>query len=154
MASSHAMVFSQILLIGALSLRSVVSASPPSVNSRSTVSTCIPTPQASLPKDDCDPATRAAAIETKREGFLYGPSLIGDASFFPAGPLGNATVNADLVPFLADQGAQEAACVSDAVLATTAVSKVRLFLITWTVSGNYPNLFKTTCSGRNLVLPC
>ena len=46
----------------------------------------------SLPASDDDPSLRAQAIEIKRQTFLYGSSPTGGKPFFPAGPLGNATV--------------------------------------------------------------
>lgn len=50
---------------------------------------------ASLPQDASDPDTRAAGVAERNEGFVYGPSLIGDAAFFPNGTLGNARTQAD-----------------------------------------------------------
>jgi hypothetical protein len=50
---------------------------------------------ASLPQYDSNPAARAAAVAAKKAGYLYGPSLIGNASFYPSGTLGNARVMAD-----------------------------------------------------------
>jgi hypothetical protein len=42
------------------------------------------------------PAVRSAGVATRKEGYQYGPSLIGEAAFFPAGPLGDARKTADL----------------------------------------------------------
>jgi arachidonate 15-lipoxygenase (second type) / 8-lipoxygenase (S-type) len=39
---------------------------------------------------------RARAIQAKRQTFLYGPDPDGSNVFFPSGPLGNATAQADL----------------------------------------------------------
>jgi hypothetical protein len=52
--------------------------------------------EATLPMNDADRAERAREIETTRSGFLYGPSRLGNTSFYPAGPLGNAVVQADV----------------------------------------------------------
>lgn len=54
-----------------------------------------PTP-ACLPQDDPDPKARAAGVQTRNEGFIYGPSLIGEAAPFPNGTLGNARHEADM----------------------------------------------------------
>ena len=43
-----------------------------------------------LPIEDPAPVPRGREIEEKRRGFLYGPSLLGNSSFFPSGILGNA----------------------------------------------------------------
>jgi hypothetical protein len=51
----------------------------------------------SLPGFDNEATARAQAIEIKRQTFLYGPSPLGGRPFFPAGSLGNATVNSDVV---------------------------------------------------------
>ena len=48
-----------------------------------------------LPQDDPEPKKRAAAVEVRNKGFVYGPSLIGEAAFFPNGTLGNARAKAD-----------------------------------------------------------
>ncbi|KAL9627743.1 MAG: hypothetical protein Q9164_007506, partial [Protoblastenia rupestris] len=52
--------------------------------------------QAVLPMMDADPTSRAQSIETKRRGFLYGPSKLGNTSFYPTGPLGDERVQRDL----------------------------------------------------------
>ncbi|KAH7397536.1 lipoxygenase [Cadophora sp. MPI-SDFR-AT-0126] len=42
---------------------------------------------------------RLEAINIKREGWLYGPSILGNASFFPTGALGTARMQADMALF-------------------------------------------------------
>lgn len=37
---------------------------------------------------DPDPAKHAVEIQTNRAGYLYGPPLSGNSSFFPTGTLG------------------------------------------------------------------
>lgn len=54
------------------------------------------TTQASIPQNDPNPEERAAAVKTRAEGFVYGPSLIGEAAPFPNGTLGNALHEADM----------------------------------------------------------
>lgn len=51
--------------------------------------------QGCIPQDDLEPKKRAAAVEVRNKGFTYGPSLIGEAAFFPNGTLGNARSKAD-----------------------------------------------------------
>jgi hypothetical protein len=41
------------------------------------------------------PEARRAAVCARKEGWWYGPSLIGEAAFFPDGPLGSARVVSD-----------------------------------------------------------
>ncbi|KAI9665926.1 MAG: hypothetical protein M1821_003861 [Bathelium mastoideum] len=43
-----------------------------------------------LPYEDPAPLRRRQEIEGKRHGILYGPSLLGNSSFFPSGVLGDA----------------------------------------------------------------
>lgn len=45
-----------------------------------------------LPMHDSDPCRRIREIEEKQHGYLYGPSLLGNSSYFPTGPLGDAMV--------------------------------------------------------------
>jgi len=53
----------------------------------------------SLPQNDPHPAQRRAEIERNRFGFLYGPPLLGNTSYFPAGKLGEALVKHDIQIF-------------------------------------------------------
>lgn len=45
-----------------------------------------------LPIHDPEPSSRALEISQKRLGYLYGPSLLGNSSYFPTGILGDAMV--------------------------------------------------------------
>ncbi|KAI1324959.1 Lipoxygenase [Xylariaceae sp. FL0255] len=45
-----------------------------------------------LPVEDYDPISRRREVEYKRSGYLYGPSLLGNSSYFPTGVLGDAIV--------------------------------------------------------------
>ncbi|KAI3318403.1 Lipoxygenase [Xylariaceae sp. AK1471] len=45
-----------------------------------------------LPVEDPDPSSRRKEVKYRQAGFLYGPSLLGNSSFFPSGPLGDALV--------------------------------------------------------------
>ncbi|KAH8096629.1 lipoxygenase [Cristinia sonorae] len=51
---------------------------------------------ATVPRKDPNPKARAAAVAARDEGFIYGPSLIGQAAFFPNGTLGNARTQHDM----------------------------------------------------------
>lgn len=41
---------------------------------------------------DPNPAKRTAEIQNNRAGYQYGPSLMGNSSFFPTGALGDQLV--------------------------------------------------------------
>ena len=56
-------------------------------------------PKFSLPQFDPNPSIRVQEVAIERAGFLYGPPLIGNSSFFPAGTLGGQRVEADVVAF-------------------------------------------------------
>lgn len=51
--------------------------------------------QATVPQHDSNPKSRAAGVAARDAGFIYGPSLIGEAAPFPNGTLGNARSKAD-----------------------------------------------------------
>lgn len=48
-----------------------------------------------IPQLDPNPIARAAAVSARRDGYIYGPSLTGEAAPFPNGTLGNARTKAD-----------------------------------------------------------
>ncbi|KAJ3499393.1 hypothetical protein NLG97_g371 [Lecanicillium saksenae] len=48
-----------------------------------------------IPQHDSNPRGRAAGVSARNSGFIYGPSLIGEAAPFPNGTLGNARSKAD-----------------------------------------------------------
>ncbi|CEJ91518.1 hypothetical protein VHEMI07221 [[Torrubiella] hemipterigena] len=50
---------------------------------------------ACIPQHDVNPKDRAAGVAARDAGFIYGPSLIGEAAPFPNGTLGNARSKAD-----------------------------------------------------------
>lgn len=77
-----------------------------------------------LPMYDDDPSERIRDIEKKQLGYLYGPSLLGNSSYFPAGPLGDTMVQQHQ-----DQWYSEAAWLVESVfnetkLVATALAKV------------------------------
>ena len=53
----------------------------------------------SLPQFDKNPTLRAQEVSINHAGFLYGPPLIGNNSFFPGGKLGSKRVASDVVAF-------------------------------------------------------
>jgi hypothetical protein len=89
-------------------------------------SPCVPTNQTSIPQNDCNATARAQAILVKREGYLHGPSLIGNASFFPTGSLAAVMIETAISQFEADEGEIEAEITSDLQLADAAVFGVSL----------------------------
>ena len=80
--------------------------------------------QTVLPMYDDDPAARAQAIHETRLGFLYGPSPVGNTSFYPAGPLGNASITSDFNLLSQDAATIAAAAGADVALAAAAVQNV------------------------------
>ena len=78
-----------------------------------------------LPMFDPNPSARAAEISRNQAGYLYGPSLIGNSSFFLTGPLGDQLVQSEIALWNQTAAPARAAVQADArpVLATlTAVS--------------------------------
>ena len=73
---------------------------------------------------DPNSAARAQAISDKRAGFLYGPSILGNTSFFPTGPLGDAMVQRDVAQLNADSAVVATAAEADAALVVQALQKV------------------------------
>ena len=55
-----------------------------------------------LPSEDSNPLERAHQIELKRQGYVYGPSLLGNTSYFPTGSLGDAMVQQHVDQWLSD----------------------------------------------------
>lgn len=54
----------------------------------------------SLPQLDPNPSQRRGEVALNHAGFLYGPPLIGNSSYFPTGTLGGPRVNEDVAAFL------------------------------------------------------
>lgn len=55
-----------------------------------------------LPIKDHSPSMRVLEVEQKRQGYLYGPSLLGNTSWFPTGVLGKAMVQQHVDQWLQD----------------------------------------------------
>lgn len=56
----------------------------------------------SLPMFDAKPWERLSEIHLARQGYLYGPSLLGNTSAFPTGILGDAMVARDRARWFKD----------------------------------------------------
>jgi hypothetical protein len=78
----------------------------------------------SLPDKHDHSALRAQAIRLKRDNFIYGPSIAGNTSFWPTGPLGDATVQTQFAALVADGAPQRAAVQADSATAVQAVIAV------------------------------
>jgi hypothetical protein len=85
---------------------------------------CVPSNQTTIPQNDCNSTARAEAILVKRQGYLYGPSLLGNASFFPTGSLADVLIENDIALFEQDEGQLNALIASDFQLAEGAVIAV------------------------------
>ena len=67
-----------------------------------------------LPMFDSNPTARAAELRENRAGYLYGPSLIGNSSFFPTGVLGNQLVQSEVALWTRDAAPVRAAIQAEA----------------------------------------
>ena len=63
-----------------------------------------------LPQFDPNPAQRSQEVVINHGGYLYGPPLIGNSSYFPAGSLGSLRVGSDVKAFI-----QNAAFITDSI---------------------------------------
>ena len=52
-----------------------------------------------LPQFDPNPSERSQEVAINHAGFLYGPPLIGNSSYFPGGALGRQRINSDILAF-------------------------------------------------------
>lgn len=84
--------------------------------------------EASLPQFS-DITARLEAISIKRQGWLYGPSLLGNASFFPTGSLGTARMQADMGSFSLDSAYVAPRAQADLLAVQQAVADVSLQLL-------------------------
>ena len=78
----------------------------------------------SLPLYDGALSSRVAEIELKRQGFLYGPSLLGNTSYFPTGPLGSAMAQQHVDQWLQDAKWLTRTVEAESVAATTELDRV------------------------------
>ena len=86
----------------------------------------------SLPMFDHNPAARATEIRDNREGYRYGPSLIGHSSFFPVGPKADQLVQDEKSLWNRDAAPQRAAVRAEAAPVRQALEAVSIFDISVT----------------------
>lgn len=65
---------------------------------------------------------RALEIERKRQGYLYGPSLLGNTSYFPTGIMGDAMVQQHINEWLQDASWMNSAVEEEAKSAAEALT--------------------------------
>ena len=87
-------------LSGLLACSGLVLGLAPPTSNPSLVSPQYDEPKCTLPQFDRDPSQRREEVASNHAGFLYGPPLIGNSSFFPNGTLGDQRVSADVAVFL------------------------------------------------------
>jgi hypothetical protein len=80
-----------------------------------------------IPQGAADAARRAAAIDTTRVGFLYGPAVAGGPSY-PSGPLGTVKVTADIANEQLEASANQILIEEDTAHASNSSAQVRLLL--------------------------
>ena len=116
----------QLAMIWGLSLSSIAQAIPnPQGNSSSSLdSGVIGNGTYVLPIFDHSPAKRAAEIFGNRAGYLYGPSLVGNSSFFLTGPLGDKLVQREVALWYKDATPVNEAVEAEANLVLTTLSIV------------------------------
>lgn len=93
---------SKSFLTGLLAYSGLVLGLAPQSSNPSLVSPKYVQPKYALPQFDHDPVQRRTEVILNHAGFLYGPSLIGNLSFFPTGTLGKQRVTADIALFMQD----------------------------------------------------
>ena len=79
-----------------------------------------------LPMDDRFPSQRTEQVRKQRLGFLYGPSLLGNSSYFPTGAMGNAMVQEHQDLWFQDSAAIVEAVAEEMASAAAAVREVCL----------------------------
>ncbi len=85
------------------------------------------TTPACLPQQDSNQNARAAAVTVRAKGFIYGPSLIGEAAPFPNGTLGNARTQYDMALWGTDRAEIDNRVAADAALVEAAIVTVSPF---------------------------
>lgn len=93
-----------------------------------------------IPQHDSNPRGRAAGVSERNSGFIYGPSLIGEAAPFPNGTLGNARSKADYALWSVDRKEIDSRIATDLQAIQKAVQAVS-YLSTFTLT-KYPWLIK------------
>lgn len=80
--------------------------------------------KACIPQLDPDKKARAARVAARDAGFIYGPSLIGQAAFFPNGTLGNARTASDMALWGVDREIIDDDITADVAQIQTAITSV------------------------------
>lgn len=78
---------------------------------------------------DPNPASRAQELAAQRAGYLYAPSLMGQASFHLGGSLGEARIQSDLDSWMVDRNIVNASLNADVAAASAAVNSVSSFVL-------------------------
>lgn len=99
---------------------------PQALSQRSTNASSNTTQQLVLPMNDPNASQRAQDIQTKQQGYLYGPSLMGNSSWFPSGPLGEAMIKRDAALFKTDLDFVKAEAARDIKSAGAALAAVSM----------------------------
>lgn len=81
--------------------------------------------------EDNYPSLRALEIERKRQGYLYGPSLLGNTSYFPTGILGDAMVQQHIDEWSQDASSINGVVDEEAKAAAAALSMAGTMLRPW-----------------------
>lgn len=77
-----------------------------------------------LPMYDHEPWKRISNIQKKQRGYLYGPSLLGNTSFFPGGHLGQLLAQQDGAKWREDAAYVVSNVAKESILAADALKKV------------------------------
>ena len=81
-----------------------------------------------LPQNDDDTGLRKLEIEQIRSGVIYGPSLIGETSFFPSGALGSQLSLRDQSQWANDSIFVQQAAAKEAAAVLQTIKDVRAHL--------------------------
>jgi len=84
---------------------------------------------ATITQLDTSPASRAEEVAANRAGYLYAPSLMGEASFHLGGTLGVARIESDLESWLVDRNIVNASLNADVGVASAAINAVSITVL-------------------------
>jgi hypothetical protein len=86
---------------------------------------------ATITQFDPDPEGRVQGVASNRAGYLYAPSLMGNASYHLGGNLGEQRIQEDLAKWFVDRNIVNASLNADLAEASAAITAVcRIYLIT------------------------
>lgn len=101
------------------------SSSISNISSTYSVNVDLPIPtKYTLPSDDVDLLTRKQEIKVKQKDILYGPSIIGETSFFPSGGLGDQISQRDQGQWVKDSEFVVQSALSESAAALEDIQKV------------------------------